>query len=147
MTTSIISYEDYVGAWASAVTVEIEAAIRVLLPKVNALLQNALDNGVPLNLNPETGNYVAGNKNGYGGLRPRKCPQGAPTSSHKDGRGVDVFDLGDALDKWLSKFELGFGQNTKLREFGLCREAPTATESWLHLSDRLPPSGRDTFNP
>lgn len=149
MTTTIISIDDYFSCWITHpdVTPDRMAKAVKLLPKVNGLLQDALDKQVPLNINPVTGTYVSGRKNGYGGFRPQDCPQGATKSAHKDGRGVDVYDFGDALDEWLDSFETGNGGNTKLEEFGLYREAPYATESWLHLSDRAPGSGHRTYDP
>jgi hypothetical protein len=147
MTTTIISVDDYFGRWITHpdATDEVMDNAVAFLAKVNSLLQDALDHGVKLSINPHTGDYVSGQT--YGGFRPQDCVQGAPTSSHKVGRGVDVCDPNNALDAWLDTFELGYGTNSKLEEFALYREAPEDTPSWLHLTDRAPKSNKRTFKP
>lgn len=122
-----------------------QAAAAKFLPAVNALLSEMEREGVKIPINPATGSQVSGKE--FGGFRPQDCPQGAPDSSHKQGRGVDVFDPHNDLDKWLDQFEGQDGHNSKLFEYGLYREAPNATLGWLHLTDRAPHSGRNTFIP
>lgn len=149
MSTSIVSVDDLFGCWVTHpdATAERVANATLFLPKVNMLLQDAIDDGVPLKINPNTQNYVGGAHNGFGGFRPQNCAQGAPGSSHKQGRGVDMFDPHNALDTWLDKFEVGFGHNTKLASYSLYREAPEDTISWCHLTDRAPDSKKNTFKP
>lgn len=113
------------------------AAAEVMLDKVNALLERALQEGVRLETNPHTGTLVGGEKNG--GFRPQDCAIGAAKSAHKQARAVDIYDPDNALDGWLN--------DDILTEFGLYREAPTATNRWCHLSDKMPGSGRRTFQP
>jgi hypothetical protein len=108
-----------------------------LLEKANALLERAAADGVPLRTNPKTGTLISGTE--YGGFRPQSCPQGAAGSSHKQGRGLDVYDPEGDLDDWLD--------DAKLEQFGLYREAPANTKGWTHLTDRAPGSGRRTFQP
>ena len=147
MTTSIISTADYFGKWIDHkdATPEIKQDAEAFLRDVNELLQDALNGGVSLVINPHTGNYVSGQT--YGGFRPQDCKQGAPQSSHKVGRGVDVYDPHNDLDGWLCVYEAGGGANNKLKHFGLYREAPEDTVGWLHLTNRAPKSGKQTFNP
>lgn len=135
----MISIEDYFGPWIDHVdaTDECKANAAAMLERVKALLVAAEADGVPLLINPNTSTHVSGNT--YGGFRPQSCPQGAPDSSHKVGRGVDVYDPKDELDHWLT--------DAKLEQFGLYRESPVATHTWCHLTDRAPRSGRRTFLP
>ena len=110
---------------------------RLLLIRVNALLDAAVEDGVDLVMNPHTNTLVSGS--GNGGWRPQTCPIGAPLSAHKLGRAVDVQDARDDLDAWLT------GNDQILEDFMLYREAPHSTLGWVHLSDRAPPSGKHTF--
>ena len=59
----------------------------------------------------------------------------------------EEYDPGDRLDTWLNDFEDGQGGNSKLEEYGLYREAPSATPNWVHLTTRPPHSGKRTFQP
>lgn len=135
----MITIEDYFGPWLNHAdaTPERKANAERMLPRVIALLEDAQAAGVPLKRNPVTGTFVSGQT--YGGFRPQSCPQGAPTSSHKQGRGVDVADKGNALDDWITDETLEF--------HGLYREHPDDTPNWCHLTDRAPGSGRRTFKP
>ena len=112
-------------------------AAESMLERVNALLDEAAADGVPIPANPKTGSLVSGTENG--GFRPQACSTGAPKSSHKQARAVDVYDPEDALDAWVN--------DAKLTKHGLYREHPDDTPSWCHLSDKAPPSGRRTFKP
>lgn len=113
-----------------------EAAAK-MLDKVNNLLESAEAHGVDLKINPATQTYISGKT--YGGFRPQDCPIGAPNSAHKIARAVDVYDPQGELDRWIT--------DARLAEFGLYREAVSATPSWCHLSDKAPRSGRRTFIP
>lgn len=151
-----ISIEDYFGPWidhSDATPMRKESAAE-MLSKVNALLQIAEAEGVQLHKNPVTGTLVSGEK--YGGFRPKTCPQGAEHSTHKEGRGVDIFDSHNDLDNWLTTFDAdGGARNSMLESCGLYREHPDSTylgsdgkpHPWCHLSDRAPGSGRRTFKP
>jgi len=134
-----ISAADYFCAYAdhAEITPAIHENAEELLRKVNALLEECVANGWVPRVNPATGTLISGQQNG--GWRPSDCPIGAPTSSHKTGRGVDVADGNGELDTLLT--------DGMLEAHGLYREAPDATSGWCHLTDRAPKSGRRTFFP
>jgi hypothetical protein len=136
-----ITLEDYFGQWIDHpdATADIKMAADALLMKVNTLLDMAFEGGVDLLINPATQSYVSGKA--YGGFRPQDCPQGAPKSSHKAGRAVDIYDPHGVLDEWCLK------NTAKLKALGLYMEHPSATVSWCHLTDRPPASGRTVFHP
>ena len=120
-----------------------------LLARVNALLEQAGAAGVVSPVCPNTGTQISGSKGGTGdgGFRLQTSTTGSLHSSHKTAQGVDVFDPEGAIDDWLDDFEVGVGDNVKLAEHGLYREAPSATTGWTHLTTRPPPSKRRTFFP
>jgi hypothetical protein len=108
----------------------------ILLAAVNGLLTEALRNGkVDLETNPKTGTLISATKNG--GWRPKNCPEGAPNSSHKEGKGIDVYDPDGDIDGWID--------DDVLEWFGLYREHPAQTKGWFHATTRPPKSGRRTF--
>lgn len=131
-----ITLADYFGPWVDEID-EYKEAAEEMLDKVNRLLMTAEAHGVDLKINPVTKTYVSGKT--YGGFRPQDCPQGAPQSSHKQARAVDVYDPQGELDRWIT--------DARLAEFDLYREHPNATAGWCHLSDKAPKSGRRTFIP
>lgn len=90
---------------------------------------------------PDTGSQISGSKGGAGdgGFRLPNSSTGRQSSSHKEARGVDVYDPKGELDDALT--------DEQLEEFGLYREAPNSTPGWCHLTTRPPLSGRRTFNP
>lgn len=135
----MITEGEYFKAYAGhpAITQAIRDNARAFLPKVTALLEWCQDNGWTAVQNPVTGTLVSGSKNG--GWRPPECSEGAPHSSHKEGRGVDVADAGNALDDMLT--------DEVLEQFGLYREHPSATKHWCHLTDKAPGSGNRSFYP
>jgi hypothetical protein len=107
-----------------------------LIEKVNGLLLDLLATGrCDLDVNPVTKTLISGKTNG--GWRPQDCPEGAASSSHKEGRGVDIYDLDGDLDTVCD--------DNLLEEHGLYREHPSQTRSWMHLTDRAPRSGSRTF--
>jgi hypothetical protein len=83
------------------------------------------------------GTMISGND--LGGFRPQSTKIGAPTSSHKEGRGIDIYDPDNRLDDWIT--------DAVLELHDLYREAPSATYGWVHLTDRPPNSKRRTFLP
>lgn len=120
-----------------------------LLDRVNRLTAEARTQGVSCDeIDPDTGTEISGTKGGSGdgGFRLPTATTGARMSSHKEAKGVDKYDPKGALDHWLDKFELGNGQNAKLKEYGLVREHPSATNGWCHLSTR-PVGNKQTFYP
>ena len=132
----IITLEDYFGPWIdhADATPARKTNAGLLLQCVNALL---LEYPYTVEINPTTGTRVSGMT--FGGFRPHDCPQGAATSSHKDGKGIDVYDPHNSLDDWI-------GDDT-LVQYGLHRENPSSTPHWCHLTTRAPGSGRRTFIP
>lgn len=122
-----------------------------MLTKVNALLIHAAEQGAYLwPVDPDTGSCISGSRGGAGdgGFRLAGSKTGATNSKHKLARAVDIYDPQNALDNWLSTFDSEGGKrNSMLEEFGLFREAPSATAGWCHLQDLAPGSGRRTFIP
>lgn len=135
----MISLPEYFGPWEDSpdATDERHEAAQTMLEKVNPLLEEAEGEGIELKINPHTGSLVSGQT--YGGFRPQDCPQGAPHSSHKEARAVDVYDPSGALDRWLT--------DEILEKHDLYREHPADTSGWCHLSDKAPGSGKRTFHP
>lgn len=121
-----------------------------LLTRVNALVDEGVSIGQVTRKNcPNTGTEISGSAHGQGdgGFRLRDATTGRPLSSHKEAKGVDVYDASGNLDAWLDTFENGAGGNQKLQEYGLYREAPDSTPGWCHLTTRAPHSGHRTFIP
>jgi hypothetical protein len=135
----MIAVHDYFKQYEghAEITGEMITRAQVMLAKVNELLERAVELGWQPQKNGYTGNLISGQKNG--GWRPQACTIGAPGSSHKQARGVDVCDPDDALDDLLT--------DELLEEFGLYREHPDDTPHWCHLTDKAPGSGRRTFKP
>ena len=137
----MISLNDYVGPHSHSVdwNAERRGNAEALLPPVNALLAEALADGITLHVNPATGSYVSGQT--YGGFRPQDCTQGAPGSSHKQGQAVDVYDPLHKLAPWC------LANLDRLEAHGRYMEHPDATGTWCHLTTRAPHSGRRAFYP
>ena len=135
----MISVADYFGPHATCedATVERKVAAADMLDKVNALLVEAEQFGVELQMNPDTGTLISGQT--FGGFRPQSCTVGAAHSSHKEGRAVDIYDPHGELDRWIT--------DLMLEKHGLYREHPADTVGWCHLSDKAPGSGKRTFHP
>jgi len=156
----MITREQYFGAKPH--TPEHEAAADDVLVRREALRQEYYaSTGCGPDVDPDTGTEISGKKNGSGdgGFRLK----GSATSidpvtgrerltSHAEAKAVDDSDQGDAFDKWLDQFEVPMpngkpGGNSKLEEYGLYREHPSATPTWCHLTTRPPGSGKRTFMP
>lgn len=118
-----------------------EAAAADLLDRVDALIDDAEKDGFQRRLDPDTGSEISGSKGGSGdgGFRTPDSKTGAPNSSHKQAMAVDIYDMTNWLDDWLT--------DEKLTEHGLYREHPDDTPGWCHLTTRAPKSGRRTFKP
>lgn len=144
-----ITTEHYFGVKPHSIAQEEEA--KTLLLRVNNLIAEAVAKGeFQRQIDPDTGTQISGSRGGAGdgGFRLPTATTGQGHSSHKEARGVDVYDPYGKLDDWLTSFEHdGAGGNKKLEEYGLYREAPSATVHWCHLTTRAPGSGRRTFNP
>ena len=136
----MISLKDYAGPHAGSPdwTSQCQDNASAMLIQVNNLLDAYYEqSGASPTINPTTGTLISGQT--FGGFRPQSCPQGAPDSSHQVGRGVDIFDPNEDLDRWIT--------DAILTQFDLYREAPDSTRHWCHLSDRAPHSGNRTFLP
>lgn len=100
-------------------------------------------------IDPDTGTEISGSRHGQGdgGFRLPTATTGAVNSAHKEAAAVDDYDPDNTFDTWLDEFELGGGDNSKLAEYDLYREHPSATPGWCHLTTRAPGSGRRTYYP
>ncbi len=122
-------------------TIKQEAAGDMMLGRVNLFLYHKAQKGqYHYPVDPDTDTTISGKKNGTGGGGFRlPDEEGAELSSHKEAKGVDVFDPDDELDDNTTDEELA--------EHGLYREHPSKTPGWMHLTDRPPNSGKRTFYP
>jgi hypothetical protein len=133
-----ITLADYFAGYKDhkAITPEIRARAGILIMHVNEFLAELCSEGqCDLDINPITGSLISGVKNG--GWRPPDCTEGAWNSSHKEGSGIDIFDLDGDLDNACT--------DVLLAKHGLYREHPAQTKSWMHLTTRPVKSGRRTF--
>ena len=115
------------------------ASATELLLRVNHLLEHLARVQVPSC--PNTGTQISGSKGGQGdgGFRLPTATTGAGLSSHKEAKGVDVYDPLNLLDNAIT--------DALLEEFDLYREHPDSTPRWCHLTTRAPHSGHRTFLP
>lgn len=92
-------------------------------------------------IDPDTGTQISGSRggNGDGGFRLPTATTGKGLSSHKEARGIDIYDPHNLLDNWLT--------DAILEQYGLYREHPDSTPGWCHLTTRAPGSGLRTFQP
>ena len=115
-----------------------------------AMVQEAITAGAfKRAIDPDTGSELSGARGGSGdgGFRVTGSKTGKPGGPHYDGRAGDRCDPGNRLDAWLDQFEDGRGGNRMLLKHGLCREHPSATDTWVHTQTKPVPSGRQTFKP
>lgn len=138
----MITMKDYFGIYANSqkVTPEHRANAEVLLDRVNTLLRRCLETGkVDLETNPKTKTLISGATEG--GWRPDTSATGAGLSSHKEGKGIDVYDPDGDIDNCIME------NKHWLIELGLAIEHPASTRGWCHLTTRLPKSGNRIFYP
>lgn len=137
----MINIDQYVGPHASSPdwTPERHQNAIALLNACALLESRMRDDNVVFDINPATNSGVSGKT--FGGFRPQDCPQGAPKSSHKEGRGVDRYDPHGAIDDWI------MAHQDVLAECGLYIEHPDATPGWSHWTDKAPRSGNRVFYP
>lgn len=144
-----ITIDQYAGVYVTSPdwTNEKKDAAEKLLAKVNPFLDYLRTRivGGKTPVNPKTGSLISGTKNG--GFRPRDCPEGASNSSHKEGRGIDIYDPQNRIDDWINTFTHDDGSNSLLSKYGLYIEHPSATNGWCHMTDREPGSKRRVFYP
>lgn len=130
---------------------EHEQAAGDLLKKINQFLDSMAEvMGWGRPIDPDTGSEISGTHggNGDGGFRTPDTKTGAAHSRHQTAHAVDVFDPSNKLDDYISKHDKDHGKvNDLLEQFGLYREAPTATNGWCHLQDVPPGSQRRTYLP
>lgn len=132
----MLKISDYFGKFEH--TEDHENSAVILVDHVNKLLEfYQYTTGNQVHINPSTKTIISGQS--YGGFRPQDCPIGASNSAHKQAQAVDIYDLDEKLDRWIS--------DGVLTQFGLYRESPMDTKGWCHLSIRSPKSGKRTFNP
>lgn len=114
-----------------------------LLPKINALLTHAAQDGVYPGIDSRTGTPVAS------GWRPPhindRTANAAKQSTHLTMNGIDVQDTADrSLARWcLLNLPL-------LEKYGLWMEDPQWTggaDPWVHLQQLAPGSGRRVYRP
>lgn len=133
-----------------SVTAEILVNADDLLRLVNICLADfEAATGKKIGIDPDTGTKISGAKggDGDGGFRLPTSTTGVAGSQHRQANAVDVYDLGDHLDFWLTR--------TLLIKYGLWREAPPFTKStppkqpagWCHLQRVAPRSGNRSFIP
>ena len=144
----MISPHDYFGSrfHHKEVTSEVRDNADILIFCTNSLLreyQDEVDHDVPLN--PNTDTQISGMTEG--GFRLKNCKQGARQSSHKQGKGVDIFDPFNELDNWIKKYNYGHRSNYILERWNLYIEHPSKTKTWVHLTIRPPRSGNRIFYP
>jgi hypothetical protein len=140
----MISYfttADYFGKWLGHpdMTLEVHRNAEDLLRRVNLVCEVCDASGIDFPLNQRTNSYVSGSQ--YGGFRPQSCDVGSPLSSHKEGKGIDIYDPNHEIATWFMKHA------ALLKEHGLAMEHPDHTSGWCHLTTRIPKSGRTVFLP
>lgn len=114
----------------------VDNAINLLI-RVNCLLLDAKESGLKLQNNPATKSLISGKTEG--GFRLGTTTTGKPSSSHKVGMGIDIYDIGDKLDGWITR--------DRLVKHNLYREAVKFTSGWCHLQTREPKSKNRSFLP
>lgn len=137
----MITLEQYIGVHKDSpdLTPERIENAKILLGCINKLMENAEADSIEFPINPATGSQISGRT--FGGFRPQNCPQGAPKSTHKEGKGGDLYDPIKQFAAWCMA-------NIKLLEdAGLWMEHPDATPGWCHLQNVPPKSGRRVFYP
>lgn len=139
--TDILTIADYVGKHAESPdwTPERQASAEILLDRVQSLADEMQGQGIYFPVNPYTGSRVSGKT--FGGFRPQDCPEGAPSSAHKQGQAVDLYDPHGDIDAWI------MANQSALERHGIYIEHPSATTGWAHWSTRAPASKRHVFYP
>ncbi len=134
----LISLREYFQNKPHSTRQEEEATI--LLTRVDSLLAYLILNfGIELRKDIDTGTLISGSRGGSGdgGFRLPISTTGSLLSSHKDAKGVDVYDPVEEIDNCLT--------DEILADFGLYREDPKKTVGWCHLTTRAPRSKKRTF--
>lgn len=137
----MITLAQYVGIHAKSKDWTAQRSINaaMLISAANALMQKAMADGVKFPVNPKTGSQISGNT--FGGFRPQDCPQGAPNSNHKEGKGIDIYDPKNEIDAWCMT------NQQALEDAGIWIEHPDATNTWSHWQSVPPRSGNRVYRP
>ena len=113
-----------------------------LVTACTALMAIAEEAGVKFKINPATGSLISGTL--FGGFRPQSCSIGAPTSAHKAGLAVDLYDPNGKIDSWcVANSAMG----DALEACGIYLEHPAHTLGWSHWTIRPPKSKNRIFIP
>lgn len=137
----MITLDQYIGTHKDSpdLTPERIKNANNLLESVNALMANAEADNIEFLINPATGSQISGKT--FGGFRPQNCPQGAPKSNHKQGKGIDLYDPHGQIDAWcMANF-------SQLEDAGIWIEHPEATTGWSHWQSVPPKSGKRAYHP
>jgi hypothetical protein len=143
----MISIRDYYGVKSHpALTPVVQANAQRFISKVNTYIAYLITRQQLFLVSPATKTQISTN---VGGWRKPDCPSGSPKSSHKEGRGIDLYDgLFGAIGKFILEDKEA---QAKAKELGLHFEHPSVTKGaishWLHITDRAPPSGKLFFYP
>ena len=121
---------------------ERKANAKRLVKACAELMEIAEEAGVEFKINPATESLISGTL--FGGFRPQSCPIGAPTSAHKEGLAVDLYDPNGKIDAWcVANSAVG----DALETCGIYLEHPSHTIGWSHWSIRAPRSKNRIFIP
>lgn len=137
----LVTLGEYLGPYKQHkdVTPLVLANAGLLLRRVNRLYELAMADGVNLQVNPATYSRISGS--GNGGFRPRDTSVGSPTSTHKDGQGIDTYDPRREFASWC------LAHQDQLKIIGLYMEDPRWTPTWVHLQSVPPKSGKLVYVP
>ncbi len=137
----MIFIDEYFNDKIKFASVAQKDSAQILLVYVNGLLFEYMkDTQRQMPINPKTGNCISGQLNGDGAFRLPNAVTGSLKSSHKEGKGIDIYDPTEGqLDEWIT--------DAILARHYLFREHPSATPRWCHLTNRPPPSGKRSFYP
>lgn len=147
MTTQITEGDYFTGPgrvlrdvkYAADLTDEIRENAAETVRRVNLLLAAMAADGVPLEIDPQTGSLS------HSGWRPpavnAATPGAAKKSNHMRGKAVDLYDPRGRLDAWC------MSNLPALERIGLWLESPRATPGWCHVQTVPPGSGNRVFQP
>jgi len=114
---------------------------RNLLGKVNTLLSKS--DAYKYWIDPDTDTQISGAKGGSGdgGYRAYNSNTGAPSSAHKSGLGIDIYDPERILAQWC------VNNQDELDRNGLYCEDFRWTPGWCHFQSIPPKSGHRIYIP
>ena len=125
--------------YSADLTDDIRESASVLVERINRLLFEMVRDGVPLEVDPQTGSLS------HSGWRPpavnAATPNAAKKSRHMIGQAVDLYDPHGKLDAWCQLHVAA------LERIGLWLEHPDSTPGWCHLQSVPPGSGNRIFRP